>query len=327
MQSVIAFTHADSVEEFTDALAARIASLGRTQTLLAESNWEHVELGEAILAQFTPILDIGEEARVSVSGPLVFLKAKPAEALLMALHELATNAIKYGALSVEKGRVLLNWSRHRDGSLSITWKEEGGPALSEAPERTGFGLELIDTLFGAKGQATFSWVSTGLMIEIHMGTDELARPIPANSQSRNLVASGPVADAMDQDLALHKEVHVLVVEDEAMIARLMTRRLKMAGCNVIGPAFTISHALSLIDAEPKPDAAIVDWNLAGEAATSIFEALEAANIPFCLATGNASIGVENGFELVLEKPFSADNFKLVLSALLDKAHQTRDTSA
>lgn len=83
----------------------------------------------------------------------------------MGLHELAINAIKHGALSVEQGRVHVSWVANKDGGLTLKWTEKGGPKIRNTPERRGFGMELLETLFAAENQR-FEWRTDGLEVEI-----------------------------------------------------------------------------------------------------------------------------------------------------------------
>lgn len=326
VQSVIAFTRADDVDDFVKAITERIASLGRTQSLLAEKNWTHLELGDAIVAQLAPILDAVNGTRINVSGPEVSLKAKPAESLLMVLHELATNAMKYGSLSAKLGQVNVNWARNDEGGLTLNWIEQGGPKIGNTPTRRGFGLELIGTLFD-NDCARFEWRPDGLKVEITLAEDAVAGPMLAGNRVRSISTAGLEAGAVVAKGTQPIEPHVLVVEDEKMIARLMIRRLEKVGCKIIGPASTVEYALALIDTQPLPDFAFVDWNLNGATAKLVIDALEAKGVPFCMATGNANADDDSSLGLVLEKPFSADRFSEVLSLLMQKVeqpHSSRD---
>lgn len=127
-------------EQFVKRFVRRLDALAANQDLLVRREWTHVDLGELIAAQLAFAIDIAE-GQIHFAGPPVELGARAAETLGMALHELATNALKYGALSNDRGRVDIGWQL-RGEDLSVEWVEAGGPRVTE-PERTGFGTAVI----------------------------------------------------------------------------------------------------------------------------------------------------------------------------------------
>lgn len=135
---------ARSAEEFRDHLIGRLDSLARTQAVLTRSAGAGVEL--ELLVREELLSQAAEEDRISVSGEPVTLAPKAAEVVTLAIHELATNSTKYGALSWPKGAVEVGWERvEEDGQpwLHLRWRETGVPVIGMAPRRSGFGTELI----------------------------------------------------------------------------------------------------------------------------------------------------------------------------------------
>ncbi len=108
--------------------------------MLTRESWEGAELAEVVKDALAP--HDGPQPRFAASGPAVRLPPRIALSIAMALHELATNAVKYGALSVPAGRVALSW-RVAEGRLALSWRESGGPPV-DPPTRTGFGSRLIE---------------------------------------------------------------------------------------------------------------------------------------------------------------------------------------
>ncbi len=105
-----------------------------------------------------------------MEGLETVLEPTAAQAVAVVLHELATNASKYGALSDAKGQIRLTWSRSEDEQLALRWTELGGPRVNE-PERKGFGSRLIEgTISQLGGKARFDWRSEGLVCEIAVRT-------------------------------------------------------------------------------------------------------------------------------------------------------------
>jgi len=126
-----------------DTLSQRIASLAKTHDILTQANWKTTSISNILETELTAVY--GKE-RIRLKGPDVQCGSKATLALAMAFHELATNAVKYGALSRDKGKVLVTWKIQDEGDgrrLRIEWEESGGPAVS-APGEQGFGTSLID---------------------------------------------------------------------------------------------------------------------------------------------------------------------------------------
>ncbi len=126
------------------AFEARLLALARVHDVLTRENWEGAEIGTVVADAIRP-LDAREASRFSVSGPPLRLPPRLALSIAMALHELGTNAVKYGALSREGGHVAIAWSIRRDDEVRLTlrWAETGGPPVVK-PTRTGFGSRLIE---------------------------------------------------------------------------------------------------------------------------------------------------------------------------------------
>lgn len=141
VQSVARQTKAESVAEFLTRFDSRLRALSALQDLLIASQWEGTSLAEVIrgqLAHFGDVLD----SRVSIHGPLAQLSAAAAQTVSLAIHELATNAAKYGALSNDIGEIAIGWEFTSDSRLVLTWVEKNGPTVTP-PGRLGFGTHVI----------------------------------------------------------------------------------------------------------------------------------------------------------------------------------------
>src|SRR5262249_28581755 len=133
-----------SLKGFETAFAGRLKAVSIAHDILTETRWIGIGLNELLLAVLAPYRT-ADESRVALSGPPVLLPARSVLPLSMAVHELATNASKYGALSGPKGTVNVQWTVHRrDAAPEVTmrWQEQGGPAV-EAGNANGFGTTLI----------------------------------------------------------------------------------------------------------------------------------------------------------------------------------------
>jgi two-component sensor histidine kinase len=127
---------------------ARLASLGRAHDLLSARKWEGADIQEIVEATMEPFASAAPE-RVALSGPSIALSSRAVVMFSMVLHELATNAPKYGALSVPGGRVAVDWSLKGGNTVELFWSESGGPPV-EKSVHAGFGSTLIERGFAAQ---------------------------------------------------------------------------------------------------------------------------------------------------------------------------------
>ncbi|MEX6509099.1 sensor histidine kinase [Jiella sp. M17.18] len=153
--------HAASPEEAAQLAFDRIGALDRAQDMLTTASWEAADIGAVVAAAVEPHRDRGD--RITLAGPSADVSAKQAMGLSLALHELATNATKYGALSVPAGRVAINWGFDADGGLFFEWQETGGPAVAP-PKRKGFGARLTERVVPAyfEGSAVLEYHPDGV---------------------------------------------------------------------------------------------------------------------------------------------------------------------
>ena len=144
--SIAALTRRRStnIDDFTESLTARIRALSATHDLLSQSDWSNAPLGEVVRSELAPYMD-GKDSHVEMSGPAIKLAPNDAMSLGLAIHELATNAAKYGALSTTSGRIHVHWKLVGSEHAEIHWREEGGPPVTE-PSKRGFGRDLIEKI-------------------------------------------------------------------------------------------------------------------------------------------------------------------------------------
>lgn len=158
---------APDLKTFALRFDSRLQSLARSHDLLVDRNWGGVPIRELVEAQLDSFIDPGDD-RIDFNGPAIDLSPAASQHIGLAIHELATNASKYGALSVPEGRVSISWGEHSscDGTQSfrLKWAESGGPSVV-APSRKGFGRFVIETAVarGVLGRAKIDWSSSGLV--------------------------------------------------------------------------------------------------------------------------------------------------------------------
>jgi two-component system CheB/CheR fusion protein len=158
------FKSTKSPEAFKDAYIDRLRAMSRSYELLSRENWTDAAVAEIIEQELMPFGD----GRFTAEGPEVRLKPAIAMSVGMILHELATNAGKYGALSVPTGRVALEWSlktKESSAYLALTWKEIDGPQTAE-PKRRGFGMKLIEREVGFSlgGNSSCAFEKSGFLM-------------------------------------------------------------------------------------------------------------------------------------------------------------------
>ncbi len=304
VQSIIRLTRAKTIKSYIATVEGRIQSLSKVHSLLAQAGWQGADLHELVRSELAAYRVEGAE-RIGASGPKVAVGVSAAQTLALALHELATNAVKYGALSVADGRVSLVWETDAT-RLTLAWEETGGPAVA-TPVRKGLGLQMISASLNGHpdGSAAFDWLPSGLRCTLSLAseirqTGIAESPVPATEAS-------PVR-------------RILLVEDEALVGMMVGSVLDELGYTVIGPCPTPAQAQAAI-AKHDVDAAILDINLNGQSVYAVADALMASNIPFAFVTGYGCDAIEPRFARVpvLEKPVVLEQLRDLVKSLAASA--------
>ncbi|RFB85485.1 regulator [Rhizobium leguminosarum bv. trifolii] len=167
------FRSASSIEEAEQAISARINAYANANNILLQKNWRSAAMETIVEA--TAINLAVEPNRVKASGPSVNLTPQAALAFSLVLHELVTNATKYGALSVDTGSVEIEWSVRRNAGadrFTLLWQERGGPVV-EAPIKKGFGSRLVKSSLAAFGDVFLDYAATGFTIRLDASLEKL----------------------------------------------------------------------------------------------------------------------------------------------------------
>lgn len=169
-QGIVNLTNADSVPEFKKAFGRRLGALSRTNGAIAAANWNGASLNKIIDEEAAPYRK-GDSSNIEISGPDVDLDPATAQSLTLVIHELMTNAAKYGALSTENGKLLIEWTITetigRQRKVKLNWCETGGPEVSP-PKTEGFGSTMI-RLFAEEqpeSQISITWRPEGLWVDL-----------------------------------------------------------------------------------------------------------------------------------------------------------------
>lgn len=277
VQAVVSLTRAATTQEFIRAVQGRVSALGRAHSLLAQNRWEGAELAQ-IVADETA--GYQRDGQVSIDGPRIVLPAKTVQPVGLLIHELATNAVKYGALSVDTGRVQIGWTILPGEDLELLWSETGGP-LTEQPDSSGFGSTLVKEVATRQlgGTLGIEWPRSGmrLVATFPPSAYRLDHP-PAPTSATTPAAALP-------NIAVPRRGRLLVVEDEALIAMAIARDLALLGWDIVGPVASVAEARRLIGATSLPDAAVLDVNLGGTLVYPLAEWLQSQSVPFVFCSG------------------------------------------
>jgi PAS domain S-box-containing protein len=301
VHAIVSLTRADNIKQFVAAVEGRIQALARAHSLLSESRWRGANIGELIQEELAPYRTPNFD-QVAISGNSLSLDPSTAQALALAIHELATNAAKYGALSLPCGNVQVAWEL-KGARLELRWIERDGPP----PEHTapaGFGIRVIKASVESQlsGSVEFDWRNEGLRCAISIPYHEKPQP---SAKSQTPVQKTAAHNAVAVEVGARGRV--LLVEDESLIAMMMDQTLRDLGFDVVGPFGTVHEALAAIGRE-QVDAGILDINLGGDMAYPIARALQARKVPFVFMTGYGAetIGAPFPDVRVFQKPLERD---------------------
>ena len=279
---------AESIAEYAALLEGRLLALARVQVLLTRA--ANAGVGIAALVRDEVSVQAHHKGQYDLAGPDLQLSPKAAEVLTLAVHELATNAVKYGALSVATGRVVVRWTEiERRGApwLALDWTEEGAPRPPEpgpaTPRRRGFGSELIEDRipYELKGHGRVELGPAGARCRIEFPLRDGASILETGAPQRATAFGGVLDMTGKADLCGHC---ILVVEDDYYLASDTTRALRGAGAAVLGPVPTEAAALAALETGA-PTGAVVDINLGAGASFTLPETLKRRGVAFVFVTG------------------------------------------
>ncbi len=304
---------AGSVEEFIGTLESRVHALARAHDQITADRWSPARLYDLIEVEAGAYL--GERRdRVKLTGPNILLTPSAFTVMALVIHELLTNAAKYGALS-DGGVVSIDWHVDDDGSLLVHWIENGGPAVV-APTRRGFGSTVIERSipYDLGGKAEVAYRLAGVEAHFCIPSTYVASVLP------DIVHKERAQALPDATPELLKGRTVLLVEDNMIIAMDGEDALRDLGAEVMTAA-SINRAREAI-ARHKVDLAVLDFNLGNETSLPIADLLTERGVSFIFATGYG-----DGLELparyshvtLLKKPYSGATLAQVIAPLIEES--------
>jgi PAS domain S-box-containing protein len=311
-QSLIKLTKGETKEDYIAAVQGRMSALVRAHSLLSQGRWQGADLAETIGDELELYVGSGQ---AHVAGPSVTLAANAVQPVSMVVHELATNAIKHGALREAEGAVHLHWRRTREGDLLLEWEELGGQPVTP-PARSGFGSTLLREVVTKQlgGALDLDWRREGLRASVAIPPTQFRLEQNASPP----IAQRPAPSPIRRDLPAGLERRVLVVEDESLIALELKSDLTRCGWTVVGPAQSLQEGLAVLESDAAIDAAVLDVNLAGRAVYPLATLLQDRGTPFVFCTGYGMVDPEGRFPSVpiLRKPVNVELLDRQLEQLI-----------
>lgn len=306
VQSIIGQTRdsADTIGAYVDILNARIKSLGRAHNQITNLNWNPGSVRELVETESAAYLvDKGE--RIKVEGPDIYVQPVAFSILALIVHELMTNASKYGALCDRHGSVAVELELTSQGDLVMYWRETGGPPVT-APTRRGFGSTIIEKTLphDLDGEASVEYASEGVRARFR---------VPAKFVDREPIGLRQVAiSAKDTRPAMAQMEHlpnrVLVVEDNVLVAMTTQALFEEIGVREVEIVSNVNSALAIIENKP-PDFALLDVNLGDENSFPVADKLRELGVPMVFASGygdNVIFPDDHADTPRITKPFDLD---------------------
>jgi two-component sensor histidine kinase/two-component SAPR family response regulator len=309
VQSIVRLTRGSNVSAYMKALEGRIAALSRAHGLLSNSRWEGASLGKLVEEELAPYRT-NDPKRIIIRGPEILLHPVSAQTLALALHELATNAAKYGSLSDSAGQVQIEWEMN-NGTLRLRWLETNGPPVTR-PRKSGFGTRLIEASISGQlgGTTTFDWDSAGLNLRLTIPRGDGLDSHPYDSTT----TSGLAVLAATAEAEAISAKRALLVEDEALIGLMMVDILAELGFSVLGPITNLAEAVAAAK-QGEFDWAILDINLKGELVYPVADILLEKGVPLVFVTGYGAERVDKryGNTPILQKPLQKQDLQRVFA--------------
>ncbi|SEL71587.1 Bacteriophytochrome (light-regulated signal transduction histidine kinase) [Bosea lupini] len=312
IKSIISYPLGDEV-----AIAAYVETIkGRIEALsLAHDQVMRSAGGGALRALIEAELGPYKTApgRLSIAGPEVALDSRAFSVMALVIHELATNAAKYGALSRESGQLSLSWERDEDGSCRLLWCERGGPPVS-APTREGFGSVLVSRSipFDLGGSSEVSYLPEGVEARLAIPAvfvTWLSTPAAEEAQTER----APDEALLDEGEPLAGKT-VLLVEDQFLIAMEVEEMLRGLGAGEVISCASVREALAAIGRR-KPECAVLDVSLGAENSDAVAQRLRELEVPYIFATGYDAVPSLEAGVPALRKPYTRAALASALAAL------------
>ncbi|WP_417669715.1 HWE histidine kinase domain-containing protein [Roseibium sp.] len=305
---------ARSIDDFKTVLGDRVQALARAHDQITRENWSPAPFRGLIENELAAYV-ADKSSRAHLKGPAVLLSPQAYSTLALVLHEMVTNAVKYGCLSVQNGRLTVTWSQEQDGSLAIRWHEQGGPSVA-GPRHEGFGSTLIKRSipFELHGDTELDFAPTGLRATFKVPSSHIVAMtggLQEPDQSAGAEIDGP---------KLPHDSSVLLVEDNVIIALDAEDMLHSLGFADVRVQNRVADGLAALE-ETSFGLAVLDINLGEETSLPIADRLSELGTPFIFASGYGDTGgLPERFQdcIVLTKPYTLENLEACVTEMLSR---------
>lgn len=306
--------HKSTLEDYVATLQGRIEALSVAHDQVVRGDGGGI-LSDLLNAELRPYQL--NASTIDLDGPAVWLDSRAFSVMALVLHELATNAAKYGALSVPTGQLAVSWTIAEGGVCEICWRERNGPVVT-APSRSGFGSALIgrSVPHDLNGESAIRFEPSGLEADFKIPPPHVKRATTsAKAPAAQTVSSPDTGELRSADPA------VLIVEDQVLIALDLETMLGDEGLSKVSTASSAHRAMAAIAAKP-PDLAILDIHLGPTTSFAVAQELRRRGTPFVFATGygeEAELPDDLAGTPIVRKPYNRNTIITALTSALRSA--------
>ena len=305
-----------SIEDFVKVVDGRVHALARAHNQITDDHWGPAPVRNLLDAEAAAFLTTQKD-RLRLKGPSVLLNPQAYSTLALVVHELVTNSVKYGGLSVEEGEVVVDWSVHDDGALHFCWREQGGPEVWP-PQRKGFGTTIIEhsVPYDLGGSSTIDYAREGVRADFVIPAKHVVQTSDI-AGTRIDLPEAPHTPVEQFDKLLRGKA-ILLVEDSLIIALDAEDLLTRLGARSVTTEGTALGAIATMERD-RPDLAILDINLGDHDSVPIANRLAELEVPFMFATGygeQSQLPDHHKARLVLQKPYTLASLSRRLGELL-----------
>ena len=303
---------ASDVASFTSVIGGRVHALARAHDQLTQENWEPTSLHSLIRTEAEAYLTQKAD-RITIGGIDAMIKPSAYSTVALVVHELMTNAAKYGALADRHGRIIIDLTKAEDAALLISWREQGGPPMTP-PKRRGFGSTVIERSipFELRGTANVKYELHGLRASFMIPSSHVDSYVHPSSGMEEEEAGS------NSEATMNIEGRALILEDNMIIALDAETHLQQMGFDGVDVFGANSDAINALE-DREYSFALLDMNLGNETSETTAATLVERGIPFAFATGYGETRLTRERfpdAPVIQKPYDGDGVRRVVSSLL-----------
>ena len=307
-----------TIEDFVAVIDGRVHALARAHNQITDDHWGPAPVRSLLEAEAAAFLTTLKD-RLILKGPAVLLNPQAYSTLALVVHELVTNSVKYGSLSVASGEAIAEWSVRENGDLDFCWREFDGPEVWP-PNRKGFGTTIIEhsVPYDLGGKAKVDYAPEGVRADFLIPAKHVVQA--SDTVGRKIQLPGVPHVEQRHVANLLRGMDVLLVEDSLIIALDAEDLLDRLGAGSVTTESSAVGAIAAIDGN-RPDIAILDINLGDHDSVPIANRLAELGIPYIFATGygeQGSLPDHHKARPVLQKPYTLASLSRRLSDLLEE---------